>query len=250
MINDLTERLTTLSNQLEATVVLSTSLQAQHTTARNTISALESKVNALESLVQSTQLAVPPVIRAPPPPPVPAAVPENESLTDILSKWKKTVEAQWSSVREEWATERERLASAREEWELKVKAVESNLGSTAAKFDAGLAALPLLQRQQGSKLRFGLSDADGHKSFYGGLVTPPSPRSLSADSNRPQHCRKRASSSACRCPCSGFRKVQTIGAKDRDKVNRSYSPSLCGDFNSLNSLARTTLRVFFYMICF
>jgi hypothetical protein len=40
------------------------------------------------------------------------------------------------------------LSSARDEWENKVKAVETNLGSTAVKFDAGLASLALLQRQQ------------------------------------------------------------------------------------------------------
>lgn len=229
MMDDLTERLTTLSNQLEAALVLSTSLQAQHTAAQNTISALESKVNALESLVQSTQQAAPPIVEAPPPPPVPAVVHETESLTDILAEWKKTVEGQWSSVREEWATERERLASAREEWESKVKAVESNLGNTAAKFDAGLATLALLQRQQGSTSGFGLSGADGHKSFRGGLVTPPSPRSLSADSDRPRHRRKRTSSNTRGRPRSGSREVQTIGAEDHDEVHRPYTPSLPDD---------------------
>jgi hypothetical protein len=44
------------------------------------------------------------------------------------------------------ASERERLASAREEWESKVRAVESNLGAAAAKFDAGLASLVVLQQ--------------------------------------------------------------------------------------------------------
>jgi hypothetical protein len=44
------------------------------------------------------------------------------SLTDILNDWKKSVEGQWSS--------------GREEWETKVKSVETNLGTTTAKFDA------------------------------------------------------------------------------------------------------------------
>lgn len=59
------------------------------------------------------------------------------------------MEGQWSPVHEEraQATERERLASAGDEWETKVKTVESNLGNIAAKFDAGLATLALLQRQ-------------------------------------------------------------------------------------------------------
>lgn len=37
---------------------------------------------------------------------------------------------------------RERLTSAREEWESKVKTVETNLSTTAAKFDAGLESFP------------------------------------------------------------------------------------------------------------
>ena len=65
----------------------------------------------------------------------------------MLNDWKQAVEGQWSSVREEWASERERLASACHEWESKVKSVEMNLGTAAAKFDAGLACFAVLQRQ-------------------------------------------------------------------------------------------------------
>jgi hypothetical protein len=64
----------------------------------------------------------------------------------MLTYWKKTVESQWTSVREEWASEQERLASAREEWESEVRAVGGNLGATAVKFGAGLATLGVLQR--------------------------------------------------------------------------------------------------------
>jgi hypothetical protein len=88
----------------------------------------------------------------------------------------------------EWVSERERLA-LREEWETKVKAVETNLGTAAAKLDAGLASLALMQRQR-QGLALGLGNGEVVKGFYGsgrgGLVTPPSPRSLSADSNRPR----------------------------------------------------------------
>jgi hypothetical protein len=38
-------------------------------------------------------------------------------------------------------------ASVRKEWESKVQNVEINLGTAAAKFDAGVASLPILQRQ-------------------------------------------------------------------------------------------------------
>jgi hypothetical protein len=104
VIDELFQRLTSLSTQLESAIELSSSLQAQHAAAQSTISVLESKVSSLESLVQQSQ--------APPPP----APPHPDSLiTQMLEDWKKSVEGQWSSVREEWASERERLASAREE---------------------------------------------------------------------------------------------------------------------------------------
>ncbi|KZP06878.1 hypothetical protein FIBSPDRAFT_301275 [Athelia psychrophila] len=77
------------------------------------------KINALESLVQTTQQA-PPVVEAPPPPAPTSAQPGTKSPTDIPAKWEKT-EGQRSSVREEWATERERLSSTSEEWKLKAK---------------------------------------------------------------------------------------------------------------------------------
>jgi hypothetical protein len=158
-VDELTQRLNTLSSQLESALALSSTLQAQHTAA---ISALESKVLALKSLLQSSQPQPPlsPVVEAVPPP--------SETLTQMLNEWKKSVEGQWSSVREEWASERERLASAREEWEAKAKVVESSLGSATTKVDAGLVSLALLQHQNGL--------GNGNvKVFHGtssGLVTP------------------------------------------------------------------------------
>jgi len=58
-------------------------------------------------------------------------------------------------------------------------------------------------------------------------VTPPSPRSLSADSDRPRHRRKRTSSNTRGRPRSGSREVQTIGAEE--EANRPYTPSLPDD---------------------
>ena len=51
---DHAERLTPVSNQLEFAVEVSSSLQAQHTAAQSTISALESKVTLLEALVRTS----------------------------------------------------------------------------------------------------------------------------------------------------------------------------------------------------
>ncbi|KZP30300.1 hypothetical protein FIBSPDRAFT_1038310 [Athelia psychrophila] len=167
VMQDLTERPPALSNHLEAALELPTSLQAQHTTAQSTISALKSKVNAPESLVQHTQQA-PPVVEAPLPP----AQPEAESLTDIHAEWENIVEGQWSSGKS------------------KVKATESNFSNITDKFDAGLTTLALLQRQQGATSEFWLIGG-GPKGFRGGLATAPSPRRFSADSDRLRHRRKR-----------------------------------------------------------
>ena len=104
----------------------------------------------------------------------------------------KTVEGQWPSIHEEWASERERLTSAQEEWESKVKAIWTNLGTIAAKFDAGLAGLAVLQQhqqQQQASQPLGLGNGEVVKELHGSgrgrLDTPPSPRTLNAVLNRP-----------------------------------------------------------------
>ena len=81
-----------LSNQLESALALSSTLQAQHTAAQTTILALESKVQALEALVLSTQSQPPPILKAT------LALPE--SLMQMLNEWKNSVVGQWSSLRE------------------------------------------------------------------------------------------------------------------------------------------------------
>jgi hypothetical protein len=167
VIDELLERLTTLSSELEWVVGLSSPFQAQHAAAQSTISALKSKVTSLDSLVKAQ--ATPP-----PPPPIEEAEstepPQSVSLTQVLADWKQSVEGGWSSMREEWPSERKRLASAREEWESKVKAVETNLRTTAAKFDAELASLAVLQQrqqQQPASQPLGLGNGEAVKRFHG-----------------------------------------------------------------------------------
>lgn len=235
-VDELTAKLTTLSNQLESALLLSSSLQAQHTAAQSTISALEQKVSQLENLVRTSTTE-------PTPAPTSVSEGERESLTQMLTEWKKGVEGQWTAVREEWASERERLALACEEWESKVKSVESNFGSASAKVDAGLASLALMQTQQ----RMTNGDAIGVVGFpgsrnmgkgSGGLVTPPSPRSLSADSNRPRRQRKKGSrgrsgSRSHSRSNSELEPEQEAGAdSDASSIRRSCSPSLPGDSSS------------------
>lgn len=126
----------------------------------------------------------------PPPPSAPTTVSEgkHESLTSVLAQWKKSIKGQWTSAHKEWALERERLALAREEWESKVESVESSLGLTSAKVDAGLTSLALMQSRQW------IANGDVICTMgFPGLVTPPSPRSLSTDSNCPCRQRKKES---------------------------------------------------------
>ena len=162
---DINSRLDTLSSQLESALELSRTLQAQHAAAQNTISFLEAKVNTLESLVHSSQTQAQTHVAE--------ATQERASLSAFVNEWKKGVEGQWGGVQEEWAQERARLSRARDEWESRVHAVEKGLEGTIAKVDAGLTALeqqrlPFQHKQNGSA--------------RSGLVTPPSPRSLSSDS--------------------------------------------------------------------
>jgi hypothetical protein len=178
---DVNLRLAALSSQLESALELSRSLQAQHTTALSTISYLESKVNALESFVHTSQAQAQSHVAE--------ATQERASLTTLVNEWKKGVEGQWGGVQEEWAQERERLARARDEWELRVHAVEKGLEGTNAKVDAGFNALeqqrlPLQHKPNGSARV--------------GLVTPPSPRSLSSDSDSAGKSRRKRRSAASR----------------------------------------------------
>ncbi|KAF9492739.1 hypothetical protein BDN71DRAFT_1509190 [Pleurotus eryngii] len=84
-----------------------------------------------------------------------------------MTDWKMNVDGQWSSMREEWSEERARLAKASEEWEAKIKQVDSKLATLNAVSDPPLASGP--EDHQNGNLR--------HV-----LATPPSPRSLSSDS--------------------------------------------------------------------
>lgn len=266
--DELVQRLTTLSVQLESALELSRSLQQQHSTAQSTISLLESKVTSLESLVQATQLqvhaqaetqqqlaqavedtkAAATSVREP-------AAPvssvedeqkqERESITDMLNQWKKNVEGRWSSVQEEWNEERDRLRRAREEWEARVRVLESGLETTVAKVDSGLASMTSFQVQQRQQLPNGHAKLTGS----GGLVTPPSPRSLSAESTRPRQKKRRTSSargrsrSRSRSESPDPAHVNGESGHDHDEVSSTSSqlrrrPSWATDDSSISDEAR------------
>ncbi|KAF9074708.1 hypothetical protein BDP27DRAFT_1316695 [Rhodocollybia butyracea] len=207
IVDELTTRLNTLQAQLDSALALSSNLQAQHSTAQSTISALENKVEALENLVTATLTA-----QQRPLAPQTAASElseqalsqhvERESLTSMVMEWKKSVEGQWSNVQEEWNQERARLSRAREEWETKVRQVDDGLER--------------MQRMQKVALDTPFFHSNG--DIKHGLVTPPSPRSLSSDSNRPR--RKRSGSSRGR---TSSRKRSTSRGADTDDTEATLA---------------------------
>ncbi|KAI9461341.1 hypothetical protein HD554DRAFT_2028256 [Boletus coccyginus] len=239
-INELAERLSTLSGRIDTAVEFNNSLQAQHTAAQTTISQLQSKITALEELVEATQLQLLEqnaaqeaaqaellnAVREPP------RDPERESLTAMLNEWKKNVEGQWSAVQEEWSQERERLSKAKEEWESRARTLELGLD---AKINAGVASIIALQRHD----RF--PNGDIKLNGGGGLVTPPSPVSVASNSGRTKPRRRRSSSSRGRSrsssPISSIEMIEGVvsGEQDigsnpgsrrvSDQFRRSRSPS-------------------------
>jgi hypothetical protein len=185
-VDEHAERLDALASQLETALELSRSLQNQHAAAQSTIRELESKVGTLETLVRETQAQQTAV---------PAGLEEGtkEGLTDMLSEWKKSVEGQWADVREEWGTERERLRKAHDEWESRLHTVEEGVEGVSKKVADGLAEMEAKSRTLNIAHHLGANgDARGSPSSHG-LVTPPSPRSLSAGSMKPRNRRRRGS---------------------------------------------------------
>ena len=191
---DIIHRLETLSSQLESALELSRTLQAQQVTAQNTIQLLELKVTELQQLVQATQTkvddqheahqaAIKEAIES-------VRIPEQElenereSLAEMINEWKKGVEGKWSSVQEEWNVEKDRLRRARDEWEMKSKTIEDGIISRVE------SRLSIIQQRDGHPFINGSAKPNGQ-----GLVTPPSPRSLSSDSMRPRSRKKRNGSS-------------------------------------------------------
>ncbi|KAF5378090.1 hypothetical protein D9615_007607 [Tricholomella constricta] len=242
--------------QVGALMTLTTSLEAQHTAAQTTISALESKVQALEATVKATQDAAaashvqsqtqtsppasPTQLQVPPPlsPPTPI-VEERESLTAMVLEWKKSMEGQWSSVREDWDKERERLNQAREQWEGQVRNMDSGL----EKLGVAAAALKVQQEQIQHQQQLQLQHAglvNGDVAKHIGLVTPPSPRSLSSDSNRPRRrksgsSRRGRSRPRSRSGSSGSRDGEIDTDTDATLASEETSPAKGGVILSVSA---------------
>ncbi|KAK7018571.1 glycosyltransferase family 69 protein [Favolaschia claudopus] len=182
-IDELTSRLATLSTQLESALTMSSTLQAQHAAAQSTIVALEDKVKRLEGLVSavvnspSTSKDVDSSKKDVAGEASSSSSTTAESVTAALLTFKNSMLGQWTSVQEEWAQERERMQRTRDDWETQMRGMVDE--RIKAKFANGAFAstTPML-----------------YPHGNGGLATPPSPRSLSADSTHARRRRKRSTS--------------------------------------------------------
>jgi len=232
--DDLSQRLTALLKQLKTALALSRSLEAQHSVALSTITMLESKVTALETLVRDTQSQVQvqaeaqrqlaevvsqDLSRSSAPPGEDDRLRERDSLTEMMNEWKKGVEGRWSGVQEEWTEERDRLRCARQESENRVRVMEDSLGNAMSKMESGFAAMQAERSQQS------YINGNAKLNHSGGLVTPPSPRSPSVESTRPRQRRRRASSSRGR---SRLRSASTYphGRPTIPNVQKAYQVAL------------------------
>ncbi|KAH7921658.1 hypothetical protein BV22DRAFT_1132085 [Leucogyrophana mollusca] len=256
-IEELTQRLSTLAGRIETALESNNSLQAQHAIAQSTISLLESKISSLEALVQTTQAQVQAQSAAHEAAQAqileaarqPARDSERESLTQMVNEWKKSVEGQWSAVQEEWTQERERLSKAREEWEHKVKSLESGLD---AKVSAGVASVVAMQAHHHY-----IPNGELKLNGTAGLVTPPSPVSVASNSGRTKSRRRRGSSSRGRSrsispvsPIVGHATVEEsndVGSTSRmDSTlydrSRSPSPSIPDDSSEVDSLSKSGIH--------
>ena len=234
---DIIHRLETLSSQLESALELSRSLQAQQASAQNTIQLLELKVTELQQLVQTTQTKVDDqndahraaineaieLVRVP----EQEREKERESLTEMINEWKKGVEGKWTSVQEEWSVEKDRLRRARDEWELKTKTIEDGI---LARVESRLA---VIQQRDNHPFMNGSAKPNGQ-----GLVTPPSPRSLSSDSMRPRSRKKRNGSSRGRTKSPGQIATPPVNT-DSDEDEEPASVSNNGSATSPRSRPRS-----------
>ncbi|KAL5511144.1 hypothetical protein ACEPAH_4359 [Sanghuangporus vaninii] len=181
--DEISRRLSFLSDQLESALEVSRSLQEQHSAAQQTIETLESKVKTLEEHIRTTQ-AVHVTWRdnfsqeA-------ATREESQQATmgSMFAEFRKTIEDRWENVKQEWEAERERMETARNDWEGRMRGLEDGMAVTSAKFETGLTGLA---NQLAGIKQNGFIPL--HSKHTGGLVTPPSPRSLSdadSDSDNP-----------------------------------------------------------------
>lgn len=114
-----------------------------------------------------------------------------------------------------------------------MRGLEDGFGNTVSKLETGLAVISAFQGQQPQQ---GLSN--GHLKHSGGLVTPPSPRSLSAESTRPRQRKKRTSASRGRT-----RSRSTSTSDGQDQLPGSSASSVSDAGSLPESIGRASWAV-------
>ncbi|KAH8075992.1 hypothetical protein BXZ70DRAFT_963418 [Cristinia sonorae] len=247
--DELIQRMTALASQLESALELSRSLETQHTNAQSTILSLEEKVSNLESLVKTTQAQVQAQAesqqqlvevvenkfreQSSPPGVASERADDRELLKEMFGDWKTSVERQWGTVQEEWADERDRMRRAKEEVEVRLRTIEEGVSNSVSKMETGLATLVNLQSQFRPH-----PNGSAKTRSSGGLVTPPSPRSLSAASMRPRQRKRRSSSPSGRSRSRSASPLRSIDNVDEDLSTTSPSRD---DLSPSTSRARRRL---------
>ncbi|ESK86420.1 cell cycle arrest in response to pheromone-related protein [Moniliophthora roreri MCA 2997] len=253
IIEELSAKLTSFAAQLESALELSKGLQKDHRDAQEIIRSLEQKVEGLEGVVKKQQekeaeaaaaATVEQVVETA------KAVEEDgpSSLTSMILEWKSNVEGQWSSVREEWSEERSRLVKAREEWESKmrgewekkVREVDDGL-ERIGKLEKEVATdrenrekekeLAVMQVHSAAMRQPNITplteNGDAVKYRGVGLMTPPSPRSVSSDyeytSSRPGRKRSRSASGIRSRGKAGRRRRSTSRGEDTDDTEETLA---------------------------
>ncbi|KAJ2912943.1 hypothetical protein MD484_g7470, partial [Candolleomyces efflorescens] len=188
--DEIKEQIVKLAQQVGVVVKLTSTLEAQHVAAQSVIRVLEEKVESLEGALKKATTASEVVVESTPEVEVKKEEEEEvpSPLTERITDWMKNVEGKWATVQEEWKEERERLSKAREEWERRVRLVDSGL----ERLNAATHSLSSIASSSSHPLGYQYPVGNGDVVKSNGLVTPPSPRSQSSDSGRYRRRRRRA----------------------------------------------------------
>jgi len=129
------------------------------------LGSIEDRVVQLESVVKSANET-------------PSGQSEFEKkILGLVSSWKEDHDERWSGMQEDWDTERKRINDAKEEFERRTNGLEEGLGSVKLRVES-------IHVQTVAAATFAGTNGTARGEIRHGLVTPPSPRSVSVDSQR------------------------------------------------------------------
>ena len=177
----LSQQVAILSERLESIMEVSRTLQVDYTATQQNMQMLLNRVDALESQLTETRVVQAAEDSRIAEEAAQRAQDQKNDVASLFAEFTKTMEERWEGAKMGWEAERERMEKARADWETRVKGLEDGVSGAASKFELSLAGLTA--QLAGMKTN-GYLQGNGPVKHKGGLVTPPSPRSLSdADSD-------------------------------------------------------------------